>query len=161
MLLAACSECHHGLGRRDRGPRRRPLPTRRQTPTPTPFRDARRPFPRPRRRLAPTPQLTTLADAANHYVTCPDGSPDGCLVPGTYTLGSDVLSTVVSPVVVPAGWFEWDMGPGTEGLLVERSDVDGGSGWGALFSSVGIVSRDPCDSSQGTFPRARQTPSMG
>jgi hypothetical protein len=27
------------------------------------------------------PQLTTLAEAANHYVTCPDGSPDGCLVP--------------------------------------------------------------------------------
>jgi len=100
----------------------------------------------------PAPQLTTLAEAADHDVTCPDGSADSCLVPGTYKLGSDVVPTGVSPVVVPAGWFEWDMGPGTEGLLVERTDAKDGSGWGALFSSVGLVSRDPCDSSTGTFP---------
>jgi hypothetical protein len=122
-----------------------------QAPTPTPgatptAAGATKPA------ASPRPQLTTLADAADHYVTCPDGSPNGCLVPGTYRLGSDVLSTGVSPVVVPAGWFEWDMGPGTEGLLVERSDADDGSGWGALFSSVGLVSRDPCDSSKGMFP---------
>jgi hypothetical protein len=97
-------------------------------------------------------QLMTLAEAANHYVTCPDGSPDDCLIPGTYRLGSDVLAKAVSPVVVPAGWFEWDMGPGTEGLLVERADVKDGSGWGALFSSVGLVFRDPCDLTKGTFP---------
>jgi hypothetical protein len=51
------------------------------------------------------------------------------------------------------------MGPGTEGLLVERSDVDGGSGWGALFSSVGLVFRDPCDLTKGTFP-SRSTNSV-
>jgi hypothetical protein len=101
---------------------------------------------------SPTAALETLAEAANHYVTCPDGSPDDCLIPGTYRLGSDVLAMAVSPVVVPAGWFEWDMGPGTEGLLVERTDVKDGSGWGALFSSVGLVFRDPCDLTKGTFP---------
>jgi hypothetical protein len=44
------------------------------------------------------------------------------------------------------------MGPGTVGALVERSDAKGGSGWGIVFSSVGLVSRDPCDSTKGTFP---------
>jgi len=150
VLVAACSGATTGPGV---GAAPTPPPTANptQTPTPTP---AASPAPTPATPAAPTPspQLTTLADAANHYVTCPDGSPDGCLIPGTYRLGPDVLATVVSPVVVPAGWFEWDMGPGTEGLLVERSDVDDGSGWGALFSSVGLVSRDPCDSSKGTFP---------
>jgi hypothetical protein len=97
------------------------------------------------------PQLTTLAEAPN-YEPCPDGNPDGCLSPGTYRLGSDVLASAVSPVVVPGGWFEWDMGPGTEGLLVERRDAKDGSGWGVLFSSVGLVSKDPCDAAKGTFP---------
>jgi hypothetical protein len=108
--------------------------------------------PAPTPAISVAPQLMTLAEAANHYVTCPDGDPDDCLIPGTYRLGSDVLAKAVSPVVVPAGWLEWDMGPGTEGLLVERTDVKDGSGWGALFSSVGLVFRDPCDLTKGTFP---------
>ena len=99
----------------------------------------------------PGPLVTTLAHAP--YGPCPNGrAVDGCLIPGTYRLGPDVVATAVSPIVVPAGWFEWDMGPGTEGLLVDRPDENGGSGWGVLFSSVGLVSRDPCDSTKGTFP---------
>lgn len=100
---------------------------------------------------SPTAQLTTLADAAN-YEPCPGGTHDGCLNSGTYRLGSDVLATAVTQLVVPGGWFEWDMGPGTEGLLVDRLDAKDGSGWGVLFSSVGLVSRDPCDAKKGTFP---------
>jgi hypothetical protein len=60
-----------------------------------------------------------------------------------------LLGTTVT-VVVPTGWFEWDMGPGTQGLLVDRPDA--ASGWGVIFSSVGAVSRDPCDLSKGTVP---------
>jgi len=148
--VAACSGATTGLGVAA-APTPPPTANPTQTPTPTP---AASPAPTPATPAAPTPapQLTTLAEAADHYVTCPDGSPDGCLIPGTYRLGPDVLATVVSPVVVPAGWFEWDMGPGTEGLLVERSDVGDGSGWGALFSSVGLVARDPCDSTKGRLP---------
>ena len=95
-------------------------------------------------------RLITLAAFAAAIALSPHAVAADVSIPGTYRLGLDVLATVVSPVVVPAGWFEWDMGPGTEGLLVERSDVGDGSGWGALFSSVGLVARDPCDSTKGT-----------
>jgi hypothetical protein len=101
--------------------------------------------------VSTTPQLTTLRNAPN-YEPCPDGNPDACMSSGTYRLGSDVVPTAVSQVVIPGGWFEWDMGPGTEGILVERSDAKDGSGWGVLFSSIGLVSRDPCDAAKGTFP---------
>jgi len=97
------------------------------------------------------PQLVTLAEAPN-YEACPDGNPDSCVPAGTYGLGSDVVPSAVGTVVIPGGWFEWDMGPGTEGLLVERADAKDGSGWGVLFSSVGRVSRNPCDSTKGMFP---------
>jgi len=96
-------------------------------------------------------QLVSLAKAPN-YEPCPDGTPNACVPAGTYGIGSDVLATAVGTVVVPGGWFEWDMGPGTAGALVERSDAKDGSGWGVLFSSVGLVSRNPCDSTKGTFP---------
>jgi hypothetical protein len=92
-----------------------------------------------------------LAEAPN-YEACPDGNPDSCVPAGTYGLGSDVVPGAVGKIVAPGGWFEWDMGPGTVGLLVERSDAKDGSGWGVLFSSVGLVSRNPCDSTMGTFP---------
>jgi len=149
-LMAACSgaDMSPGIGTASTTP---PTAKATQAPTPTPAASPTA-VPATTPAASPAPQPTTLAEAGNHYVTCPDGSPDGCLVPGTYTLGSDVLSTGDSPVVVPAGWFEWDMGPGTVGLLVERSDADDGSGWGALFSSVGLVSRDPCDPTLGSFP---------
>src|SRR4029450_5702589 len=72
-----------------------------------------------------------------------------CIAPGRYALGNGLLGPPVT-VVVPTGWFEWDMGPGTQGLLVDRPDA--ASGWGVIFSSVGAVSRDPCDLSKGTVP---------
>jgi hypothetical protein len=80
------------------------------------------------------------------------GRPISCIVPGIYALPSHVVRANVT-LAVPYGWFEWDPGPGLEGLLVDRGlDAAGGSGWGVVFASVGIVSRDPCDSSAGTFP---------
>jgi hypothetical protein len=95
--------------------------------------------------------LSTLADESN-YRPCPNDGPTSCLDAGTYRLGSDVVATAVGTVVIADGWFEWDMGPGTEGLLIDRTDAKDGSGWGVLFSSVHLVSRDPCDSTAGTFP---------
>jgi hypothetical protein len=80
------------------------------------------------------------------------GQPAACLTAGTYVLGNGLLGTTVT-VVVPTGWFEWDPGTGTQGLLVHRSlDGSEASGWGVIFSSIGSVSRDPCNLAKGTVP---------
>jgi hypothetical protein len=50
------------------------------------------------------------------------------------------------------------MGSGTQGLLVDGSfDGPQATGWGAVFLSVGAVSRDPCDLSKGTVPADQTT----
>jgi hypothetical protein len=102
----------------------------------------------------PVPTGSPLDKA--QYGGCGRGGPPlSCIIPGTYTLPGDVVRANVS-LAVPYGWFEWDPGPGLEGLLVDRGlDAAQGSGWGVVFASVGIVSRDPCDSSSGTFPVAQ------
>ena len=104
--------------------------------------------------VAPVPPGTTL-DRAQYGGCGRGGPPISCIIPGTYTVASDVVRAKVS-LDVPDSWFEWDPGPGLEGLLVERGvDAAQGSGWGLVFAAVGVVSRDPCDSSRGTFPIAQ------
>ena len=85
-------------------------------------------------------------------VPCSDQpARETCIQPGTYALGEAVPGATID---VPAGWWEWDPGTGSVGLLVERPDVPGGSGWGLVFIQVGDVARDPCDASAGTHPAA-------
>jgi hypothetical protein len=99
---------------------------------------------------AAVPPGTLLNDA--QYRSCGRGGPPiSCINPGRYTLGNGLLGTTVT-IDVPTGWFEWDMGTGTQGVLLDRPDVKDGTGWGVLFSAVGLVSRNPCDAKKGTFP---------
>ena len=101
--------------------------------------------------VPPVPPGTSLNDG--QYRSCGRGGPPtACLTAGTYVLGNGLLGTTAT-VVAPSGWFEWDMGSGTQGLLVDGSrDGVQASGWGVIFISVGAVSRDPCDLSRGTVP---------
>jgi hypothetical protein len=86
------------------------------------------------------------------YRSCGRGGPPiSCLTAGRYTLGNGLLRTTVT-VEIPTGWFEWDQGSGTQGVLLDRPDVHQGTGWGVIFSAVGAVWRDPCDPAKGTFP---------
>jgi hypothetical protein len=55
-------------------------------------------------------------------------------------------------VEIPTGWFEWDQGSGTQGVLLDRPDVRDGTGWGVIFSAVHAVRLEPCDPAKGTFP---------
>jgi hypothetical protein len=106
---------------------------------------------------APTPTpspstastLKTLAGAPHD--SCHAMSTAGCIVPGTYLLGSAVPGGTID---VPAGWWEWNPGVGSVGLLVEHADVPAGSGWGLTIMQVGDVRRDPCDRAAGTFAPA-------
>jgi hypothetical protein len=106
----------------------------------------------PEKNARPTPTETPPTTSLSHAPKGPcatDDTTDGCLVPGSYRIGSDVLSVETGQIDVPAGWFEWDMGLGTKGVLVYRPDAKDGSGWGVVFSSVGTISSDPCDATKG------------
>jgi hypothetical protein len=113
-----------------------PTPIPSLTPTPAPTRP-------------PVSSLTTLHAAVS--VPCSDlPTAELCIRPGTYALGEAVPG---GSVEVPAGWWEWNPGIGSVGLLVEHPDVPGGSGWGVVLTQVGDVSRDPCDRSAGIHAR--------
>jgi hypothetical protein len=72
-----------------------------------------------------------------------------CTAAGTYRLDPDVVP-VPAAIDVPRGWLEWDVGPGTAGVLVDSGrDAPSGSGWGVLFSSFGRIRVDPCDPAAG------------
>jgi len=72
-----------------------------------------------------------------------------CTAPGTYRLDADVVP-VPAAIDVPRGWIEWDVGPGTAGVLVDSgTDAPNGSGWGILFSSFGRIRADPCNPAAG------------
>ena len=58
-------------------------------------------------------------------------------------------------VAVPAGWTEWDAGPGADAVLVDGGPADRATGWGVMFATVGDVARDPCDSTKGVIPAAQ------
>ncbi|HET7030228.1 MAG TPA: hypothetical protein VFI34_06935 [Candidatus Limnocylindrales bacterium] len=103
-------------------------------------------------------QPLTLRGAPFAACDATDTKADTCMAPGTYQLnnGSGTQTwPVMVTVDVPAGWFDWDVGPGVDGLLVDGgAEARGGSGWGALFATVGAVSVDPCDAAKGVLPAA-------
>jgi hypothetical protein len=77
---------------------------------------------------------------------------DHCVPAGRYTLDEPLAGETLT-IDVPSGWFEWDLGGGSEGLLVAGgADAPGGSGWGILFAPIGQVPRDPCDANKGYLP---------
>ena len=91
-------------------------------------------------------------------VPCHQGSSDAqCVKAGTYALDASIPPGTVT-LDVPAGWFEWDPGGGTEGLLVDSGrDAPDGSGWGVLLSAVGTIPRDPCGELRGSIPADQTT----
>jgi hypothetical protein len=77
------------------------------------------------------------------------GTGTDCIAPGTYALDASIAPVTLT-IDVPRGWFEWDPGGGTEGLLVHGGgDAPSGSGWGLLFSPVGKIFPDPCHQASG------------
>jgi hypothetical protein len=87
-----------------------------------------------------------------------DTQPQTCVAAGTYQLNNfpGPNAPIRVTVDVPAGWFDWDAAAGVDAVLVDGGARDRGStGWGVLFSTVGDVSRDPCDSTKGLLPVAQ------
>jgi len=110
------------------------------------------PAPTPTPAVTPTPSHSPQAIGAapsDICATAATGSTD-CIAPGTYSLGPNLPSSMT--VTVPGGWFEWDQGPGSAGLLSGQGTNHVGSGWGALIFLVGSVPRNPCDPGAGTLP---------
>ena len=86
----------------------------------------------------------------------PTGTGTDCIAPGRYALDASIAPAGIT-IDVPSGWFEWDPGGGSEGLLVGGgADAPDGSGWGVLFIPVAKVSDDPCAGNQ----RFRSTSSV-
>jgi hypothetical protein len=102
----------------------------------------------------PSPLPGTLLGNADYRSCGRGGPPISCLTAGTYTLGNGLLQRTPATIVIPKGWFEWDPGPGSQGVLLDRPDAKLGTGWGVVLSAVGAVMRDPCDVSKGRFPTA-------
>lgn len=71
------------------------------------------------------------------------GDGGGCIAPGTYALPSTIPGRIT--FTVPEGWFPFEPGAGAAALIVDSGpDAPGGSGWGAMISSVVDVRRDAC-----------------
>jgi hypothetical protein len=102
--------------------------------------------------LPPTPAASLLAIGSKPSDTCEDTGTDSadCVQPGTYTLDPNLPRSMT--VTVPRGWFEWDQGMGSVGLLTGQGPAQVGSGWGVMMLLVGAVPRDPCDPGLGTLP---------
>lgn len=114
----------------------------------------------------PTPTLTPAAQAsptsaptAGTLLLTLEGAPEAscpgiteqleCIEPGTYWLGSTDVWPAVVTLAVPENWWYYLGGPGQAGVLVQTEDALGGSGWGVIFTTVGSVSTDPCDTAAG------------
>jgi hypothetical protein len=113
-----------------------PTPTAAPTPTATP---------------TPTPSVLGLLDAP--MTPCPVRTTETCIEPGTYRLSSQTHWPTTISFDVPEGWWEWFPGnvlEDFEGVFADSSAA-GGSGWGAMFMTVGEVSRNPCDPSAPMF----------
>jgi hypothetical protein len=124
-----------------------PAPTATTAPTTAPT-------PTPAPSVAAQPLTLSQAPAVACDATDPGKS---CGAPGTYQLnnwpGPSTWPVMVT-VDEPAGWFNWEAGPGWDALLV--ADAQGtGSGWGVMFYTVGDVAVDPCDSTKGWIPAAQ------
>ena len=104
---------------------------------------------------APTPALM-LAQASPAPCDTSD-TAKSCLPAGTFQLtGSAGEWPVTVTFDVPAGWFEWQAAPGFDGVLVDGGAANRtNSGWGAMFATVGDVSRDACDPTKGLIPAAQ------
>ena len=86
-------------------------------------------------------------------VPCPVRPAVTCLKPGEYELSSPPHWPTRISFDVPEGWWEWFPGnvlEGYEGIFAD-SPAEGGSGWGLMFTTVGEVSRDPCDPNAPVF----------
>ena len=84
---------------------------------------------------------------------CPVRTTETCIEPGTYRLSSQTHWPTTISFDVPEGWWEWFPGnvlEDFEGVFADSSAA-GGSGWGAMFMTVGEVSRNPCDPSAPMF----------
>jgi hypothetical protein len=108
--------------------------------------------------LAPTHVTSSAMTTALSLRSAPaapcreDATAATCIKPGTYLLDPTIPPGTVT-LDVPAGWFEWDEGGGTEGLLVNTGrGAPDGSGWGLLLSAVGTVPLDPCGGIRGSVP---------
>jgi hypothetical protein len=106
---------------------------------------------------AASPEVRLLVNANTE--SCP-GITDrpACLKPGTYQLGSTALWPAVVTLDVPENWWYYEAGAGNSGVLVQTEDAVNASGWGVIFSTIGSVFIDPCDSSAGTFEADVHTP---
>jgi len=81
----------------------------------------------------------------------PGGTGDSCIAPGRYELDESLVPGTAT-IDVPTGWFEWEPGGGSEGLLADGgADAPSGSGWGLLIMGIGRVNLDPCDSTKGSL----------
>lgn len=83
--------------------------------------------------------------------SCPGITDEpACFEPGSYQLGTTVAWPAVVTMDVPAGWWPY-IGGGTDqlGVLVQTEDVSNGSGWGVIFTTIGSLSLDPCDTTAG------------
>jgi hypothetical protein len=104
---------------------------------------------------SPTPRPPTTLSGAPQAACNPAGGAPDCLEAGTYSLSSPDWPGQVT-LDVPAGWFQWRPAADYEGVLADGGpDALEGSGWGVMFTQVGLVSIDPCDRTLGNLDPAR------
>jgi hypothetical protein len=117
------------------------------------------PSPTPAPTATPTPSAASVVPTLGEATAAPCSPADtskGCLAAGTYRLtGGDGVWPVPVTLDVPAGWFEWHPGTGWDAVLVDKGRGADASGWGVMFTTVGDVARDPCDSTKGKIPAAQ------
>ena len=80
-----------------------------------------------------------------------------CLPAGTYELTGGLNEWPATITLdLPAGWFEWSGGSGWDAALIQGGAQTNynGTGWGVMFTTIGNVFRDPCDTSKGTIAAA-------
>lgn len=110
----------------------------------------------PPTRPSSTPPSVVQLRTAPGAACVEGGTGTDCVAPGTYALDASIAPVTIT-LDVPRGWFEWDPGGGTEGLLVSGApDAPDGSGWGVIFSPLGTIFPDPCHQASGT-PRSAGT----
>ncbi len=103
---------------------------------------------RPRRRRAPDADPSS-ASSMRQWRPARSGPPRPASSPGRTGCRRRPTGATTISFDVPEGWWEWFPGnvlEDFEGVFADSSAA-GGSGWGAMFMTVGEVSRSPCDPS--------------